>query len=119
MPNPQHDNPQDHPHEPGRDHDDGHGVAVEIARPKLQPPRMYSVILLNDDYTPMDFVVDVLLRFFPMTAENATQIMLHVHTRGRAVCGVFTREVAESKVAQVNEYARINQHPLLCTMEKA
>lgn len=108
-----------HPHDPQRDHDHGHGIAVEVDRPKLQPPPMYSVILLNDDYTPMDFVVEVLLRFFPMTAEKATQVMLHVHTRGRAVCGVFTREVAESKVAQVNEYARINQHPLLCTMEKA
>ncbi|MCE7031340.1 ATP-dependent Clp protease adapter ClpS [Lysobacter sp. GX 14042] len=108
-----------HPHDPQRDHDHGHGVAVEVDRPKLQPPPMYSVILLNDDYTPMDFVVEVLLRFFPMTAEKATQVMLHVHTRGRAVCGVFTREVAESKVAQVNEYARLNQHPLLCTMERA
>ncbi|KGO99603.1 ATP-dependent Clp protease adapter ClpS [Novilysobacter defluvii] len=107
------------PHDPQHDHDHGHGVAVEVTRPKLQPPPMYSVILLNDDYTPMDFVVEVLMRFFPMTAEKATQIMLHVHTRGRAVCGVFTREVAESKVAQVNEFSRINQHPLLCTMERA
>ena len=108
-----------HPHDPQHEHDHGHGVAVETTRPKLQPPPMYSVILLNDDYTPMDFVVEVLTRFFPMTAEKATQIMLHVHTRGRAVCGVFTREVAESKVAQVNEFSRINQHPLLCTMERA
>ena len=107
------------PHDPQHDHDHGHGVAVEVTRPKLQPPPMYSVILLNDDYTPMDFVVEVLMRFFLMTAEKATQIMLHVHTRGRAVCGVFTREVAESKVAQVNEFSRINQHPLLCTMERA
>ncbi len=96
-----------------------HGALAEAAKPELAPPPLYSVMLLNDDYTPMDFVVDVLMRFFPMTAENATQIMLHVHTRGRGVCGVFTRDVAESKVAQVNEYARLNQHPLLCTMERA
>ena len=81
--------------------------------------RQYTVLLLNDDFTPMDFVVDVLLQFFPMTLEQATQVMLHVHTRGRGVCGVYTREIAESKVAQVNDYARLNQHPLLCMMEMA
>ena len=80
---------------------------------------MYSVLLLNDDYTPMDFVVEVLTLFFAMNVEKATQVMLHVHTRGRGVCGVFTREIAESKVSQVNEHSRLNQHPLLCTMEKA
>ena len=80
---------------------------------------MYQVVLLNDDYTPMDFVVAVLQQFFSLDLEQATQVMLHVHTRGRGVCGVFTREVAESKVAQVNEFSRMNQHPLLCTMEKA
>ena len=80
---------------------------------------MYQVILLNDDYTPMDFVVAVLQQFFTLDLERATPVMLHVHTRGRGVCGVFTREVAESKVAQVNEFSRMNQHPLLCTMEKA
>lgn len=95
------------------------GAVVAPAKPELARPPLYSVLLLNDDYTPMDFVVDVLMRFFPMTAEKATQVMLHVHTRGRGVCGVFTREVAESKVAQVNEYSRLNQHPLLCTMERA
>ena len=100
-------------------HDHEHGVVVAPARPDTARPPLYSVLLLNDDYTPMDFVVDVLLRFFPLNLENATQIMLHVHTRGRGVCGVFTREIAESKVAQVNEYARLNQHPLLCTMERA
>ena len=100
-----------------RDHQ--HGVAVQTGKPEVARPPLYSVLLLNDDYTPMDFVVEVLMRFFPMSAEKATQIMLHVHTRGRGVCGVFTREVAESKVAQVNEYARLNLHPLLCTMEKA
>ena len=99
------------------DHD--RGAVVETAKPELQRPPLYSVLLLNDDYTPMDFVVDVLVRFFAMNMEKATQVMLHVHTRGRGVCGVFTREIAESKVAQVNEYARMHQHPLLCTMEQA
>jgi ATP-dependent Clp protease adaptor protein ClpS len=102
---------------PQQDH--GHGVVLAPARPDTARPPLYSVLLLNDDYTPMDFVVDVLLRFFPLDLERATQIMLHVHTRGRGVCGVFTREIAESKVAQVNEYARMNQHPLLCTMERS
>ena len=92
---------------------------LETQKSRVKPPPMFKVVLLNDDYTPMDFVVDVLVRFFGMNIEKATQVMLHVHTRGRGVCGVFTREVAESKVAQVNEYARLNQHPLLCTMEKA
>lgn len=101
------------------DHEHHHGVLVETGKPEVARPPLYSVLLLNDDYTPMDFVVDVLMRFFPLDIEKATQIMLHVHTRGRGVCGVFTREVAESKVAQVNEYSRLNQHPLLCTMEKA
>ena len=105
------------PDRPQQDHE--HGVVVAPSRPEVARPPLYSVLLLNDDYTPMDFVVDVLLRFFPLSLENATQIMLHVHTRGRGVCGVFTREIAESKVVQVNEYARLNQHPLLCTMERA
>lgn len=101
------------------DHEHSHGVLVEAGKPELARPPLYSVLLLNDDYTPMDFVIEVLMRFFPMNVEKATQIMLHVHTRGRGVCGVFTREVAESKVAQVNEFSRMHQHPLLCTMEKA
>lgn len=96
-----------------------HGVLVETGKPEVVPPPLYQVLLLNDDYTPMDFVVGVLQQFFAMDLEKATQVMLHVHTRGRGVCGVFTREVAESKVAQVNEYSRMNQHPLLCTMEKS
>lgn len=100
-------------------HERDHGVAVETGRPEIARPPLYSVILLNDDYTPMDFVVEILVRFFALDVERATQVMLHVHTRGRGVCGVFSREVAESKVAQVNEYSRMNQHPLLCTMEKA
>ena len=92
---------------------------LEAKRTRTRPSPLFKVMLLNDDYTPMDFVVDVLVRFFAMDLEKATQVMLHVHTRGRGVCGVYSREVAESKVAQVNEYARLNQHPLLCTMEKA
>jgi ATP-dependent Clp protease adaptor protein ClpS len=104
---------------PDQEHTHDHGVMVETSKPELARPPMYAVLLLNDDYTPMDFVVDVLVRFFAMNLEKATQIMLHVHTRGRGVCGVYTREVAESKVKQVNEYSRLNQHPLLCTMEKA
>ncbi len=95
-----------------------HGVLVETGKPEVMPPPRYQVLLLNDDYTPMDFVVEVLQQFFDMDLEKATQVMLHVHTRGRGVCGVYTREVAETKVAQVNEYSRMNQHPLLCTMER-
>jgi len=107
------------PRNPRHDQDLDHGLLVEPGRPAIAPPPMYQVVLLNDDYTPMDFVVAVLQQFFGLDLEQATQIMLHVHTRGRGVCGVFTREVAESKVAQVNEFSRMNQHPLLCTMEKA
>lgn len=100
------------------DKQDG-GLAVERARPKLKRPRMFQVLLLNDDYTPMEFVVQVLEHFFGMNREKATQIMLHVHTRGKGVCGVYTHDIAETKVAQVNDYARSHQHPLLCTMEAA
>jgi ATP-dependent Clp protease adaptor protein ClpS len=93
-------------------------LAVQEAKPKLKRPPLYKVMLLNDDYTPMEFVVQVLESFFRMDREKATRIMLHVHTRGVGVCGVFTREIAETKVAQVNDYSRANQHPLLCTMEE-
>ena len=99
--------------------DDENGLVLQEAKPRLKRPPMYKVILLNDDYTPMEFVVQVLERFFGMNRERATQVMLHVHTRGMGVCGVFTREIAETKMHQVNEYARSNQHPLLCTMEEA
>lgn len=85
--------------------------------PALKAPRKYKVILQNDDYTPMEFVVVVLKQFFHLSEEMAVQIMLQVHFQGRAVCGVFTRDVAETKVVLVNDYARINQHPLLCSME--
>lgn len=107
------------PRESSPEHHHDHGVLLETARPEVVPPPFYQVMLLNDDYTPMDFVVTVLQHFFSLDLDKATQVMLHVHTRGRGVCGVFTREVAESKVAQVNEFSRMNQHPLLCTMEKA
>ncbi|ALP42053.1 ATP-dependent Clp protease adapter ClpS [Aeromonas schubertii] len=85
----------------------------------VQPPPMYKVVLNNDDYTPMDFVVEVLQRFFGMDLDKATQVMLSVHYSGKGICGVFTAEIAETKVVQVNTYARKNEHPLLCTMEKA
>ena len=99
--------------------DDGHddGVAVQEAKPKIKKPPMYKVIILNDDYTPMDFVVHILEAFFNLTHEKAQNVMLNVHTRGKGVCGVYTRDVAETKVEQVNEYSRQNQHPLLTTME--
>jgi ATP-dependent Clp protease adaptor protein ClpS len=86
---------------------------------QVKPPSMYKVILNNDDYTPMDFVIDVLQTFFSMDLEKASQLMLAVHYEGKAICGTFTAEVAETKVAQVMMYARENEHPLLCTMEKA
>ena len=95
------------------------GLAVEEARPEVARPPLYQVVILNDDFTPMEFVVAVLETFFGMNRELATQVMLHVHTRGKGVCGVFTREVAETKVTQVNEFSRSHQHPLLCTLEKA
>ena len=86
---------------------------------QVKPPSMYKVILNNDDYTPMDFVIEVLQKFFSMDLEKATQLMLSVHYEGKAICGTFTAEVAETKVAQVMMYAREHEHPLLCTMEKA
>jgi ATP-dependent Clp protease adaptor protein ClpS len=95
------------------------GLALEEARPKLKPPPQYQVVLLNDDYTPMEFVVEVLEGFFGMDREKATRIMLHVHTRGKGVCGLYPRDIAETKVAQVNDYSRQHQHPLLCAMEQA
>ena len=94
------------------------GLAVEEAAPKIKQPPLYNVVLLNDDYTPMEFVVDVLERIFGMDRTTATRVMLEVHTRGKGVCGVFTFEIAETKVAQVTTYSQQNQHPLLCTMEE-
>jgi ATP-dependent Clp protease adaptor protein ClpS len=95
------------------------GPVVEEAKPRLKRPSLYKVVLLNDDYTPMEFVVEILQTFFRMDRTQATQIMLHVHTRGKGVCGVFTYEIAETKAAQVNDYSRKHQHPLLCTLEEA
>jgi len=92
---------------------------VAEAKSKLKRPPLYKVILLNDDYTPMEFVVQVLEVFFGLNQELATQIMLQVHVQGKGVCGTYSHEVAETKVAQVNNYARENEHPLLCIMEKA
>ena len=104
------------------EHDDGEGDAqtgiVTRTRPKTKKPSLYKVLLLNDDYTPMEFVVYVLERFFNKGTEEATQIMLHVHTKGVGICGVYTYEVAETKVTQVMSFARQHQHPLQCTMEK-
>lgn len=99
------------------DSDHGAGLAVQEAKPALRRPRMYKVIMLNDDYTPMDFVVEVLETFFYMNREQATAIMLTVHTQGRAVCGVYPRDIAETKAAQVNQCAKESQHPLLCEIE--
>lgn len=92
---------------------------LETVKKKVQPPPMYKVLLNNDDYTPMDFVIEVLMQFFNFDAEKANQLMLTVHYRGKAVCGIYTSEIAETKVMQVNQYARKHQHPLMCSMEPA
>jgi len=99
------------------DGDETTGIAVK-PREKTKRPAMYKVLMLNDDYTPMEFVVHVLERFFNLTHQNATEIMLHVHQRGVGVCGVYTYEVAETKVSQTMDLARQHQHPLQCTIEK-
>jgi ATP-dependent Clp protease adaptor protein ClpS len=91
---------------------------IEFQETKLVPPSMYNVLLHNDDYSPMDFVIDVLQRFFRLDHEAATGVMLNVHYKGIGVCGIFTAEIAETKVMQVLQYAKENQHPLKCTMEK-
>lgn len=99
--------------------DDGNQTGVVIkTRPKTKKPSMYKVLMLNDDYTPMEFVIHVLERFFNKNREDATRVMLNVHTRGVGICGVYTYEVAETKVTQVMDLARQNQHPLQCTIEK-
>jgi len=101
---------------------DGNGTGdtgvLTRSEAKTKKPSMYKVLLLNDDYTPMEFVVHILQRFFRMTIEEATEVMLHVHQKGVGVCGVFTYEVAETKVNQVLSFARQNDHPLQCTLEK-
>ena len=97
--------------------DNDTGVALQEAKQKLKKPPLYRVILLNDDYTPMEFVVHVLEKFFSLNRPTATRIMIEVHTRGKGVCGVFAHEIAETKVSQVTSYARDHEHPLLCTLE--
>ena len=92
---------------------------IEKTKQKTKKPSMYKVVMLNDDYTPMEFVIHVLERFFSKTKDEATNIMLHVHQKGAGVCGVFSFEIAETKVVQVMDCARENQHPLQCTIEKA
>ena len=105
----------------GRDSNTGSGqdsgLATATDKPKLAQPPLYKVVLINDDYTPMEFVVDVLRVFFNMGVEKATQIMLKVHTEGKGVCGVYSKDVAESKASLVNDYARECEHPLLCSVE--
>ena len=107
--------------DPGRDADTefDRGIAVQEERPEVKKPPLYKVFLINDDYTPMGFVEYVLQKFFAMSDETATRVMLSVHTQGRGVCGVFTKDIAETKVAQVTEFSRHHQHPLMCTMEEA
>ena len=102
-----------------KEQDSDDGLLVQDAKPKLKRPPLYKVVLLNDDYTPMEFVVEVLETFFSMTRENATRIMMEVHTRGKGICGVYTHDVAETKVTLVNNFSRENQHPLMCTKELA
>ncbi|MEC8664293.1 MAG: ATP-dependent Clp protease adapter ClpS [Pseudomonadota bacterium] len=110
------------PDDPGRhDHDTNEHRQTGLLlkpRPKTKKPAMYKVLLLNDDYTPMEFVVHILERFFNKNRQEATDIMLHVHRRGVGICGIFTYEVAETKVQQVMDFARANEQPLQCTMEK-
>lgn len=105
---------QDHPEHGAPEGD----LAVQETRPELAPPPMYKVVIMNDDYTPMDFVVEVLEGFFNMDREKATRIMIVIHTEGQATAGIYTRDVAETKTAQVVDYAQQNQHPLLCRVEQ-
>jgi ATP-dependent Clp protease adaptor protein ClpS len=101
-----------------QEHRGGDGLTLKEAKPELKEPSMYKVFLLNDDYTPMEFVVTLLEKLFGMDREKATRIMLMVHSQGKGVCGIYTYEIAETKVAQVNEYSQRHQHPLMCSMEK-
>jgi ATP-dependent Clp protease adaptor protein ClpS len=100
-----------------KDTDHSDGALVELAKPKLKKPPLYRVILLNDDFTPMEFVVAILQEIFQLTEEASVQVMLHVHQKGFGICGVYTREIAESKVQLVMDAAQSHQHPLQCTME--
>ena len=100
-------------------HRDGHDLAVEEARPKLKRPPLFRVVLINDDYTPMEFVVEILESVFGMKRPIATRVMLEVHTKGKGICGLYNYEIAETKVAQVMGIAQQQQHPLMCTMEES
>ncbi len=102
-----------------REHNGDEGLALKEAKPEIKEPPLYKVVLINDDFTPMEFVVMLLEKLFAMDREKATRIMLHIHTQGKGVCGIYTHEIAETKVAQANEYAQRHQHPLLCSMEEA
>jgi ATP-dependent Clp protease adaptor protein ClpS len=108
---------RDHGDNNGKGDNTGSGI-VTRTRTKTKKPSLYKVLLLNDDYTPMEFVVHILEKFFAKSREDAVEVMLHVHRHGVGICGVFTFEVAETKVAQVIEFSRRHQHPLQCTMEK-
>lgn len=111
------EDPDFSPGNPGDQPEEKTGILLKT-RPRSKKPSMYKVLLLNDDYTPMEFVVHVVERFFNKNRQEATDVMLHVHRRGVGVCGVFTYEIAETKVAQVMDFARANEQPLQCTMEK-
>jgi ATP-dependent Clp protease adaptor protein ClpS len=97
--------------------DSDSGLALKESKPELKRPPLFKVVLMNDDYTPMEFVVEILETFFRMNREQATHVMLTVHTQGKGVCGIFTRDIAETKAAAVNQYARENEHPLMCEIE--
>ncbi|WP_414479126.1 ATP-dependent Clp protease adapter ClpS [Reinekea sp.] len=98
--------------------DDASDIAVQSVDPELKRPSMFRVVLMNDDFTPMEFVVHILEQFFALNREKATQVMLAVHTQGKGVCGVYTKDIAETKAALVNDYSRENQHPLMCEVEE-
>jgi ATP-dependent Clp protease adaptor protein ClpS len=98
--------------------DKDNGLALLEAKPKLKKPPLYKVVLLNDDFTPMDFVIEILMDFFDMSEEKATQVMLQIHIQGIGVCGMYSKDVAETKVYIVNDYSREHQHPLMCSMEE-
>ena len=104
---------------PENEHYPGDSLALQEAKPEVKKPPLYKVVILNDDYTPMEFVIDVLKQFFGMSHDKATQVMLNVHTRGRGVAGIYTFEIAETKVIMVNDHSREHEHPLQCTLEES
>ena len=101
------------------EHDIDYKESVQTAKPKVKKPRMYKVLLNNDDFTPMEFVVQVLENYFAMDRAKATRVMMQVHNEGKGLCGIYTKDIAETKVEQVNEFSRKNEHPLLCTLDVA